>query len=67
MQKSKQGVRKFVVFTLVKKMVRLQVYPVPFEPFKPSGLFYLNSLDRSISFIRGVWLNFIIVMFCKNF
>ena len=21
----------------------------------PSGLFYLNSLDRSISYIRGVW------------
>ena len=27
-----------------------------FHPFKPSGLFYRNSLDRSISYIRGVWL-----------
>ena len=27
--------------------------------FTSSGLFYLNSLDRSISCIRGVWLVFI--------
>ena len=25
------------------------------NPFKPSGLFYLNYLDRSISCIGGVW------------
>ena len=25
-----------------------------------SGLFYLNSLERSISYIKGVWLVFII-------
>ena len=24
----------------------------------PDGFFYLNSLDRSISYIRGVWLVF---------
>ena len=29
-----------------------------------SRLFYFNSLERYISFIRGVWLVFIIVMFC---
>ena len=34
------------------------------NPFMPSGLFYLNSLDRSISNIRDVWLVFIIIMFC---
>ena len=28
----------------------------------PSGLFYHNSLDRSILYIRGVWLVFIIIM-----
>ena len=26
------------------------------NPFTPSGLFYLKSLDKSISYIRGVWL-----------
>ena len=36
-------------------------------PFKPSVLFYLNSLDRSISYIRGVWLVFIIIMCCGKF
>ena len=35
------------------------------NPFMPSGLFYLKSLDRSISYVRGVWLVFcfIITMF----
>ena len=28
----------------------------------PNGLSYLNYLDRSISYIRGVWLIFIIIM-----
>ena len=40
---------------------------IPFNLFKPSGLFYLNSLDRSIICIRGVWLVFIIIMFCRHF
>ena len=34
--------------------------------FMPNGLFYLNSLDRSISFISGVWLVSIITMFRTN-
>ena len=29
--------------------------------------FYLNSLDRSVSYIRGVRLVVIISMFCRNF
>ena len=29
----------------------------------PGGFFYFNSLDGVISYIRGVWLIFIIVMF----
>ena len=33
------------------------------NPFMPSGIFYLRSLDRSISNMRGVWLVFIITMF----
>ena len=31
------------------------------NPFTPNELFYLNSLDRSISYLRGVWLVFIII------
>ena len=31
------------------------------NPFMPSWLFYLTSLDRSILYVRGVWLVFIIV------
>ena len=38
-----------------------------FNPFMPNGLFYLNSLDRSISHIIGVWLVFIIFMFNRNY
>ena len=36
------------------------------NPFMPNWFFYLNSLDRSISYIRGLWLVFIIIMFCRN-
>ena len=32
----------------------------------PSGFFYLNILDRFISYIKGDWLKFIIVMFCRH-
>ena len=35
------------------------------NPFVPNGLFYLKTLDKSISCIRGVWLVFIIMMFCR--
>ena len=37
-----------------------------FNPFMSSGLFYLNSLDRSISSTWGVWLVYIIVMFYRH-
>ena len=37
------------------------------NPFMPSRLFYLNSLDRYIPYIRGVRLVLIIVMFHRNF
>ena len=37
------------------------------NPFMPSRFFYLKSLDKSISYIRGIWLVFIIIMFCRNF
>ena len=36
-------------------------------PFMPGGLFYLNSLDLSISNLTGVWLVFIITVFYRNF
>ena len=32
------------------------------NPFIPSRLFYLNSLDRSISYLKGAWLLIIIVL-----
>ena len=38
-----------------------------FHPFMPSGLFYLESLGKSISYIKGAWLVFIIIMFRRNF
>ena len=31
---------------------------VTFNSFMPNELFYNHSLDRSISYIRGVWLVF---------
>ena len=36
----------------------------PLNPFMPSGLFYLNSLDRSISYIKGSWLVFFLLLSC---
>ena len=42
-------------------------YMYRINPFMPSGLFYLKSLDRSICYIRGARLVFIIAMFCRNF
>ena len=35
------------------------------NPFMPSGLFYLSSLDQSISSLRSVWSVFIITMFIE--
>ena len=38
-----------------------------FNPSMPSRLFYHNSLDRSISYISGVWLFlYIIIKACRN-
>ena len=36
------------------------------NPFMPSGLFYLNSLDQTIYSLRDVWSVFIIIMFYGN-
>ena len=40
-----------------------------FNPLMRSRIFYLNALEWSISYIRGVLLVFIfiIIMFCRNF
>ena len=35
------------------------------NPFMPSGIFNLDSLDRFISYIGGVWLVFLITMFAR--
>ena len=32
----------------------------------PSGLFWVNSLDRSIFYIRGVWIVSIIITFVES-
>ena len=37
------------------------------NPFMPNALFYLYTSDRSIFYIRGVWLVFINAIFLKKF
>ena len=37
---------------------------VQINPFMPSGFFYFNSLDRFISYIKGVWLVFFLLFSC---
>ena len=46
--------------------INIYLFPLIFvlNPFMSSGLFYLKSLDRSISYMRGAWFVFIIVIFC---
>ena len=48
------------------RVVFLQCVSISLNPFMPSGLFYLKSLDRSISNRRGVWVVFIITIFFRN-
>ena len=36
------------------------------DPYMPSGRFYCDPLERSISYKRGVWLVFMITMFYRN-
>ena len=53
--------------SLYKHTFTKQVQQYFINPFMPNGLFYLNSLDRSISYIRGLWLVFFIIfIFCRN-
>ena len=70
MQESKQEVTKV---SLLAEMAKIYyVYPVilkqfsGFKPIMPSGLFHLNSLDRSISSIKGFLVIFIITRFYSN-
>ena len=51
-QNSMQKVRNVVSFAEYGE--KLQIKSVSFNPFMPSGFFYLNSLDRSISSKRSV-------------
>ena len=60
--------RTFLILKLPKAYilkVRLKILRSHFEinPFMPSGLFYLNSLDQSISSLRDVWSVLISIMF----
>ena len=50
-------------FTLMNEAF---LFMVVFNPLKPSGLFYLTSLDMWISYIRSIWLVFIVIIFCRN-
>ena len=44
----------------------LRLYDIiKFNLFQPSGLFYLNSLDRSVSSIRGAWLVLLLSCFVE--
>ena len=49
-----------------KSADNLQSISCPFNPFMSSGLFYLNSLDLSISSRRSLWLVFNITEFYIN-
>ena len=44
---------KFVLVMLIQEYAGCVF---AFNPFMPAGLFYLHSLDRSISSIRSIWL-----------
>ena len=59
------------VYTLIRCRVLqrlISVYTVCqcFNPFMPNRLFYLNSLDRSILYISGVWLVSIVIFVLKT-
>ena len=51
---------------MFERVASLESIYTHLNPFMPSGLFYLNSLDQSISSLRGVWSVFIFVMFYRN-
>ena len=53
-----------LAFKWVKREKRNKYIVV--NPFTPSGLFYRNSLDKSISYIRSVCIIFIITAFHGN-
>ena len=38
---------------------------IPLNPFMPNRLFYINSLDRSISNRKGIWLFLLLTFFIK--
>ena len=67
------GLIRKVTKQFLRKLLSLKSHLSPFRrgnyvsSFMLSGLFYFNSLDRSISYIRGVCLVFIIITFCRNF
>ena len=46
--------------------IYIYIYINLFNPFMPSGIFYLISLDQSISFRRDVCLVLSITMFYRN-
>ena len=50
-------------FLMLRRMIYLPF--LVFNPLMPNGLFYLNSWNMSITFIRGVWLVCIITMICR--
>ena len=47
------------VHATVNSLVTDNIENLVINPFMPNGLFYLNSLDRFIFFIGGVWFIFV--------
>ena len=46
LKENKKNISKYYLPKILPDMLSI-------NPFMPSGLFYLNSLDRSIAYIRG--------------
>ena len=61
-----QGIIRFPNIFLPAASAFHDIINTSTNPFMPSGLFYLTSLDRSISYIRDVWLVFIITIFAEK-
>ena len=57
---SKSSRAKECIFVVLQKEEK-----VLFNPFMPNGFFYLNSLNRFISYIKVVWLVFIVTIFVE--
>ena len=58
--------RRHVLFCFFHKVASFKTLSILLIIFIPNGLFFLNSLHRSISNLRGVGSDFIITMFYRD-